>query len=128
MFLPISSCIERMPNLVIWMLENAVLECEGVLPEEILDFLKNFQHLTPVLLHTKNFCLFCENAIESYFKEDYGVHFNHSIYLKSKKEFLQNCCEIINRNFPIDTTEISIQIDEWPLRCLKKLNESAFVC
>ena len=105
-------CMSKMPNLEIWMIENIF---ETTLYEEdcniseaqIIKFLTDFRPLKSVL-HTRNFQIECCGYPKQGYKKKLRQYTNGDPKIQ---EFLGLCCEAIDENFPVDTTEIIITLN-----------------
>ena len=120
-------CVEKMPNLEIWMFELKEWETHLRLavydtPQNILKFLKKCQCLKSVL-HTKKlkfrskYCHRFEKWLSEY----------SPFAPKTYTRIMSQCCEIINQDFPIDTTEISVEFYGMDEKCTKRYGEPAIL-
>ena len=105
----LNGCVEKMPNLEFWTFGN--IWWAGKSFEEIKAFLDACKHLKPFL---------CTKNVEIRGLAKFGNRI---------KDLLVECCEIINRNFRIDTTEIKIFFFDFDFDecCRKEMGQAAAI-
>ena len=118
----LKGCTKQMPNLEIW--KFLYTEKRGMFSRsltEMKEFLNACKYLESAL-HIKNYEI-CFNPEYSR-KQNF---YSSAIGKRKLRKFLKECCKMINSNFPIASTELSILVVGLKERCVKEYGKPAII-